>query len=97
MQIKVRPYRGIWMTKIAHLQKYLEEIGLKHEEDFFLSYSVRDLVTIDLAVLHNEKKIAFMSVLNANQSQKLTNLGWKPAQIPKLKILTRQWVKNVLG
>jgi hypothetical protein len=85
------------MTKIVNLQKFLEETGLKPDEDLFLAYSVRDLVTIDVAVLHNEQKIAFMDTLNASKVQKLTNLGWKPVQIPKLKLLTRQWVSNVLG
>jgi hypothetical protein len=85
------------MTKIARLQKFLEETGLRSDEDLFLTYSVRDLITIDVAVLHHEKKIAFMDMLNASKVQKLTNLGWKPVQIPKLKLLTRQWVSNVLA
>jgi hypothetical protein len=85
------------MTKIARLQKYLEETGLKSDEDLFLGYSVRDLITIDVAVLHNERKIAFMDVLNPSRVQKLTNLGWKPVQIPRLKLLTRQWVGNILA
>jgi hypothetical protein len=84
------------MTKIAKLQKFLEESGLKPDEDMFLGYSVRDLITIDVAVLHQEQKIAFMDVLNPGRVQKLTNLGWKPVQIPKLKLLTRQWVSNIL-
>jgi hypothetical protein len=84
------------MTKIAKLQKFLEESGLKPDEDLFLGYSVRDLITIDVAVLHREQKIAFMDVLNPGGAQKLANLGWKPVQIPKLKLLTRQWVSNIL-
>jgi hypothetical protein len=84
------------MTKIAKLQKYLEETGLKPNEDLFLAYSVRNLITIDLAILHNERKIAFMDTLSASRIQKLTNLGWRPVQIPKVKLLTKQWVTNVL-
>jgi hypothetical protein len=84
------------MTKIARLQKYLEETGLKPDEDLFLAYSVRDLITVDIAVLHNDRRIAFMDILNPSRVQKLTNLGWKPVQIPRLKLLTRQWVNNIL-
>jgi hypothetical protein len=84
------------MTKIARLQKYLEETGLKPDEDLFLAYSIRDLITVDIAVLHNERKIAFMDILNPSRVQKLTNLGWKPVQIPRVKLLTRQWVSNIL-
>jgi hypothetical protein len=85
------------MTKIARLQKYLEENGLKPDEDLFFAYSVRDLITIDVAVLHCDQKIAFMDILNPSRVQKLTNLGWKPVQIPRLKLLTRQWVGNILA
>jgi hypothetical protein len=84
------------MTKIANLQKFLEETGLRPDEDLFLAYSVRDLITIDVAVLHQEQKIAFMDALSASKVKKLTNLGWRPVQIPKPKLLTRQWVNNVL-
>jgi len=85
------------MTKIARLQEFLKETGLKPDEDLFLAYSVRELITIDVAVLHKEQRIAFMDILNPSRAQKLTNLGWKPVQIPKLKLLTRQWVGNVLS
>ncbi len=85
------------MTKIGRLQKYLEETGLRPDEDLFLRYSVRDLITVDVAVLHKEQKIAFMDILNPSRVQKLANLGWKPVQIPRLKLLTRQWVGNVLA
>jgi hypothetical protein len=84
------------MTKIARLQKYLKETGLKPDEDLFLAYSVRDLITIDVAVLHREQKIAFMDILNPSRVQKLNNLGWRPVQIPRLRLLTKQWVSNIL-
>jgi hypothetical protein len=89
--------RGKRMTKIAKLQKFLEETGLKPDEDLFPAYSVRDLITVDVAVLHKDRKIAFMESLDTSKAQKLTNLGWKPVQIPRLKLLTRQWLQNVLA
>jgi hypothetical protein len=83
-------------TKIEKLQTQLMRQGLKTDEDFFINYSVRDLVTIDIAVNYQGKKIAFMNKLSASKIQKLVNLGWKPVEIPKQILITDQWLKNFL-
>lgn len=83
-------------TKIEKLQGQLVRQGLKTDEDFFVNYSVRDLVTIDVAVNYHGKKIAFMNKLSSSKIQKLTNLGWRPVEIPKQILITDQWLENFL-
>jgi len=83
-------------VKIEKLQRYLEKLGLKGDEDFFINYSIRDLITIDLAVNYRDEKIAFMNKLTTSTIQKLDSLGWKSVEIPKQTLITDQWVKNLL-
>jgi tRNA U38,U39,U40 pseudouridine synthase TruA len=84
------------MSSRIAVQKLLEEYGLKKDEDFFLRHSVRNLVSIDIAVQQGEQRIAFMKNLTENASRKLALLGWRPVNIPPENLVTRQWVNAIL-
>jgi tRNA U38,U39,U40 pseudouridine synthase TruA len=91
----IDPIKPRMSSRIA-VQKLLEEYGLKKDEDFFLRHSVRNLVSIDIAVQQGEQRIAFMKNLTENASRKLALLGWRPVNIPPENLVTRQWVNAIL-